>query len=353
VKGQVAKANGHSPALRPVRTPPEPIARACAHGWSRLAHWWNHGPMTTSLKIGLLVIVAIVAIFNGPWLLGGAVVLGSIYLVYLGIRLLTQALSAPVEQPNTLVDVRNSGWHPQAWEQHGRQMLGMKTGGDRLGELTGSMLAAAAIAMVLTVIMTAIGGESLDNSPNALAGPGWLWLMTTIGSWLVLAAGKFCERNSGEQVKRRFGMLVLGLVFGAIAFGSSRFLMVEFHDGIVQRSPFSQEIARHMFSTSGVPQIAAFLAYFGSVFLTIGWWKQTDPLRTSRLKIGPILVVVLAAWAWWLLWGFPQPWGFMLVAAISITTQLSAPWLSPQERTLALGKKNATRPIGERGALSS
>jgi len=345
VVAEVVKANGKAPVLRPARTPDEPIARAFGHGWSRLAHWWNHGPMTTPLKIGLLVLVAIVAIFNGPWLLGGAVVVGSVYLVYLGIRLLTQALGAPAAPAATAaVDVRNTGWHPLAWEQHGRQILGMKTGGDRLGELTGSMLAAAAIAMVLTVIMTAIGGQSLENSPNAFAGPAWLWLMTTVGSWLVLGAGKFCERNSGEQVKRRFGMLVLGLVFGAIAFASSEFLMVKFQDGIAAKSPIGDEIAHHMFDRStGAPRLAAFLTYFASIFLTIGWWKQTDPLRTSRLRIGPILVVILVAWGWWLLWAFPQPWGFMLVAAISITTQLSAPWLSPHERTAALGKKNAIR----------
>jgi hypothetical protein len=138
-------------------------------------------------------------------------------------------------------------------------------------------------------------------------------------------------------------MLVLGLLFGAIAFASSEFLMVKFHDGMAVKSPIGDEIARHMFSSAGAPRIAAFIAYFGSIFVTVGWWKQTDPLRTSRLRIGPILVVILVAWGWWLLWAFPQPWGFMLAAAISITSQLSAPWLSPQERTAALGKKNATR----------
>jgi hypothetical protein len=34
----------------------------------------------------------------------------------------------------------------------------------------------------------------------------------------VLGAGKTCERSSGEWIKRRFGMLALGLLFGAIAF---------------------------------------------------------------------------------------------------------------------------------------
>ena len=148
------------------------------------------------------------------------------------------------------------------------------------------------------------------------------------------------------------GMLALGLVFGAIAFASSEFLMVRFHDGISIASPLGNDLARHMFNADGAPRIASFLTYFGLIFLTIGWWKQTDPLRTSRLRIGPILIVIFAAWAWWFLLGFPQPWGFMLVAAISITAQLSAPWLSQQERTAALQPKNALPPSqhpGKRG----
>ncbi len=349
---KAASVKGKSPTLRPIRTPDEPIARAFTSGWGSLAHWWNHGPMTTPLKVGLLIVVAIFAIVNGWWLIYPIVALASVYLVYLGIRLLTQALRTPVAVPATAVDVRNTGWHALTLEQQGRQVLCMKTAGDRLGELTGSMLAAAAIALVLTIVMTAIGGEALDNSPNAIAGPAWLWLMTTLGSWLVLGAGKFCERSSGEQVKRRFGMLVVGLVFGAIAFASSEFLMVKFQDGIAAASPLSGEVARHMFNSQGAPLLAAFVTYFGLTFLTIGWWKQTDPLRASRLRIGPILVAIFAAWAWWVLCAFPQPWGFMLVAAISITTQLSAPWLSPPERLLATVKKNGIRSIGERGSAS-
>jgi hypothetical protein len=87
-----------------------------------------------------------------------------------------------------------------------------------------------------------------------------------------------------------------------------------------------------MYSASGMPQLPAFMAYFGALFFTIGWWKQSDQLRGSRLKIAPILLTVLAAWIWQLVWPFPQPWGFMLVAAISIVTQLSAPWMPPAER---------------------
>jgi hypothetical protein len=220
-------------------------------------------------------------------------------------------------------------------------LLCEKTAGDHVGELTGSMLAAALLAGMLAVIMTGIGGESMDDSANPLAGPTWFWLMTTVGSWLVLGAGKWCERTSGQRIARRLGMLALGLAFGAIAFGTSQYLMVKLGEGAIDRGMPAVQIAQGMmYESSGAPKLPAFLAYFAAVFLTIGWWKQCDPLRSSRLKIAPILITVLAAWLWQLVFPFPQPWGFMLVAAISVATQLSSPWLSPAQRAAAIARRN-------------
>jgi hypothetical protein len=208
------------------------------------------------------------------------------------------------------------------------------------------MLSAAIVAGILTFIMAVIGGDSimpaigsgsLLDSPDRLAGPLWLWLMTTIGSWLVLFAGKACERSRGERMKRRLGMLALGLAFGAIAYLASQYLMVSLSAGSSRIG--GPPIVRQMFDGSGAPQLPAFLAYFGALFFTIGWWKQSDPLRSSRLRIAPILLTMLAAWIWWLVLSFPQPWGFMLVAAMSISTQLSAPWLSPAARSAALARR--------------
>jgi hypothetical protein len=350
VTAELVKANGHA-AARPPRTgTDEPIAKAVGDGWSKFAHWWNHGPATTPIKVVLLIAIAAVAIFHGGWLMPAALVLASVYVVYLGFRLLVQALSAPAapseqaagDELVTAKKGRRSGWRSVSWEEQGRRVLREKTAGDRVGELTGSMLSSALIAGVLTIAMTAIGGEALNNSAEPLAGPAWLWLCTMLGSWLVLGAGKFFERTRGEPMKRRFAMLGVGLVFGLLAWASSEYLMVTLHDGFVARSIAGHRVARGMYDISGAPQLTAFLAYFGALFLTIGWWKQTDPLRTSRLRIAPILMTILAAWIWQLLWPFPQPWGFMLVAAISIATQLSAPWLSKDERTAASGRHNET-----------
>ena len=129
--------------------------------------------------------------------------------------------------------------------------------------------------------MTAIGGESLDDSANPLAGPAWLWLMTTLGTWLVLGAGKWCERSTGEMVKRRFGMLVLGLVFGAIAFATQPVPDGRAARRLRRRQRRRQRaVARACTTSSGAPQLPAFLAYFGAVFLTD---RLVEAMRSAPL----------------------------------------------------------------------
>ena len=365
-------ANPYYPATSatPPRTPEEPIAKAFRESAQNLNNWWKHGPLSVPAKAALLAVVIVMLSVQGGRLIPAAVVLGSLYLVYLGLRLIIQAISSPnptanppapyqpyvpALQPLPALPVlsapvlpaslqvaeqpRYTGWLPVNWELEGRQLIRSKSFQDRLGELTGSLLSSALIAGILSVVMMTIGGTAIDDSANPLAGPVWLWLTTTLGSWMLLVAGKWCETNSGEDVKRRFGMLVLGLAFGAIAFLAGDFLMVKFHDGVIARSLPTSELTRGMFDATGAPGLAAFLAYFGAVFVTVRWWKQTDPLRSRRLRVSSLFTCALAAGLWQLLWPFPQPWGFMLIIAISMATQLSATWITPAERSAALSRR--------------
>jgi hypothetical protein len=317
-----------------VATGEEPVAAAFKDGWRRFADWWNHGPVNTPLKIALLIGAAIFAAFNGAWLLTCAMALSCVYVAYLGVRAVTlpfrlrrsAARAQAANRPPAPVPISLAVLEKQA-----RARICERTTRQHAADLTGSMLSAAVMAGLLTAVMTVIADDSLRRSPEPMAGPMWLWLMTTLGSWLVLGAGKVCERSRGERFKRRLGTLALGLVFGAVAFALSEHLMIDFGDSSISRG-LRNSWAEGMYSASGMPQLPAFMAYFGALFFTIGWWKQSDPLRGSRLKIAPILLTVLAAWIWQLVWPFPQPWGFMLVAAISIVTQLSAPWMPPAER---------------------
>lgn len=322
----VGRIPGSYAALPVAPRAEEPIASAVSRGLSGFGHWWNSGG--TPLKILLIVGFVVALIFAWPWVIPAAVVLAMTYVVYLGIWLVVQAMRGSSAAETFPIEGRYV-----TWEQQYRSVLSMKTTGDRVGELAGSMLASAAIAAVLTVVMSAIGGgEWISSSTNKISGPAWLWLVTTFGSWTLLTAGKFWEHSAGEQAKRRFVLLVLGLAFGAAAFFSNQFLLVNLLGNGSMQIDSDNPISRNMVDASGTPLLACFVAFFGGLFLVIGWWKQTDPLRTSRLRIAPIVLSVLAAWIFTLIFRFPMPWGLLMAGAISTTVQLASPWLKPQDR---------------------
>jgi hypothetical protein len=327
---RAAQARGHVPgsyaALPSAPRAEEPVASAVKRGFANFGQWWNSGG--TPLKILLIVGFVVALVFAWPWVIPAAVVLAMTYVVYLGIWLVVQAMNGGAANETFPIEGRYV-----TWEQQYRSVLRMKTMGDRVGELAGSMLASAAIAAVLTVVMSAIGGgEWADNSANAIAGPAWLWLATTLGSWTLLTAGKFWEQSTGEQVKRRFALLVVGLAFGAGVFVLNRFLMVDLvGDGSMQINS-DNPISRNMVDSGGTPYLSCFVAFFGGLFVLMGWWKQTDPLRSSRLRIAPIVLSVLAAWVFSMIFRFPLPWGLLMAGAISTTVQLASPWLKPQDR---------------------
>jgi hypothetical protein len=322
----------------------EPIAKAVRQSLKDFAHWWNYGPVNAPVKIVLLIAAAIFASVNGPWLVATGFMLGTMYAVYYGIRLIVQsardsqriqpAVNPWHAQRANVAQPRSPGWHPISWEQQGRLLLSEKTTTDHLSELSGSMTWSALIAALVVTVLTAISGDKLTQSHSPLSGPMWLWLMTTIASWLVMIVGKSCEQKRRSSDKPRMAMLVVGLAVGAVAYLTSQYLILQFGP------PFFRETAfRNMYESSGAPKLSAFLTYCGAVFFTVGWWKQVDPLRSSRLRIASVFMSLLVAWIWSAILGFPQPWGLMLVGAISVSTQLSAPWISPAARAAAIARK--------------
>lgn len=301
----------------------EPIAASAKKAVGSFANWWTHGPGGTPLKIALLIGAAFTAIFAGPYLLPIVAVLAAVYVVYLGIWLLAQASGTKTgEQAANQPRGRSAIPRHVSWENEYRGVMRMKTAGDRVGELAGSMLAAAFISGIVTVLAVMLGQEAIDNGGHPLSGAAWLWSATTLGSWLVLAAGKLWEPRQGEMVKRRFVQLVMGLALGSVLFLSQQYLL--------------SNVAPDWRAT-------AYPAYFAAVFATIGWWKQTDPLRESRLRIFAVIAAAIVAGLWLLpgvgleLMDEPFdagrfPWPFVVPAMISLVVQLSAPWMSPQER---------------------
>lgn len=313
----------------------EPIAKAFKEHWSKLSAWWTTGPMATPIKILLLLGVLVLGVFHAAWLVPLALTLVAVYVVYLGIRMLADTLKASPSAATAapMPQYRCEGWRNLSAEQQGRTALRMRTFGDRAAELSGSMLAAAAISAVLTVATLVLTNVSFASEMAGLGAAAWLWLVITLGSWAVLVAGKFMESSSGEPVRRRFALLVVGMLLAVVAFGLSQFLMVD------MLATSASEVAQYprwqrgmLEPGTGAPLLPAYLAFFGAVFGTVGWWKQTDPLRSSRLAVGRLVTTGVIGLIWMQIWPFPGPWGYALPVAIAIAVQLSSPWLNKQER---------------------
>ena len=128
-------------------------------------------------------------------------------------------------------------------------------------------------------------------------------------------------------------MLVAGLVIGVAAFATSQFLGVQVTDELVVPTlPAVTLPAGWTSSSNGSLTLPAFLIYFGGMFAVAKWWLQADPLRTSRVSLWGTAGCIFWAWLIHVFWAFPQPWGFMLAATMSIAVQLAAPWVRPAER---------------------
>ncbi len=108
--------------------------------------------------------------------------------------------------------------------------------------------------------------------------------------------------------------------------------MVPFGDSPQFHVARGEAIAGKFYDVKGAPLLQAYLAYFGALFVLVRWWKQADPLRSTRLSLWTTGLCVLAAGVVDAVWTFPQPWGLMVAAIISVSVQLVSPFAAPHER---------------------
>ena len=190
---------------------------------------------------------------------------------------------------------------------------------ERVTELLGSMILAALIASASTAVLGLVSPE------HTIEDFAWFGLIGTLGAWAVLIPSKSWEASGGERVLRGLVLLVAGLLLGSAAFGITQGLDVhllddgDFAAGSLQAYEWT--------SPDGTLSYATQLAYFGFLLAMLRWWRQAHPLRTTRLSVGAVILSVLWAWVLSLFWDFPQPWGMIVAAIISVSVQLSSPWI--------------------------
>ena len=140
---------------------------------------------------------------------------------------------------------------------------------------------------------------------------------------------KVWEYRPADAALRRFVMLVLGLGVGFAAYGLYTWLLVQlpydFHDQLAH-GIMTARLRHGFYGPDGAPLIFAFLAYFGLLWLVPRWWRQAYLRRSTRLSIWSVVVTLF--WAALIngISPFPQPWGLMFAATVSIAVQLASPW---------------------------
>jgi hypothetical protein len=317
-----------------------PAAGATHARWRSARDWWNRSGLSTPVKVLLIMGVVLLVLVNAPWLLPVALFGGTIMLVYFGVRALSGASAAtPSPLAAHAANYATAAQHQrrtrlatrEEWRAQTRRGLAQKPVGQRVLELTGSLLMAAVAIGVLSLVMLLAGGMTLDGSIGTWAFFTWFVLTAIAGAWVVLIASKVWEGDDGDPMIRRFLLLVLGLGLGAVSFLAWRLLFVEPQlDRLTQRPLAPQVLPSALYAAGGV-QLAGFLIYFGGLFVALRWWRQADPLRSARVSAWAVAVAAVWAWALHLFWTFPQPLGLMLAAVIALGVQLSAPWINPKD----------------------
>ena len=221
----------------------------------------------------------------------------------------------------------------QLVEERYRDRLRQKSLLVRASELSGSMLMAVVVCVVLSLLMMVIGSRNIDASFYRW-GPLYVWqcLTSIVGAWSILFLAKFWESGNGDHALRRFSMLSVGLFVGLFAAGLAGFLILEPHylgswEGL--RDAIGAEFPS-LYDATGSPRLLAYLGYFGILFLMLRWWVNADPLRGSRLSVFAIFFTMVAALLLYAV--LPIPRGCMVAATIVVAVQFSAPWLNNRQR---------------------
>ena len=314
----------------------EPIAAWLSGVCARIGTTWSNQNINTASKVLLLILGIVVLLFNAGWIIPLASIFGVMYLIYFACwAIFTAPSKKPAAQKKTPPAAappvasahrraRRSRWH----EPPAVMAKPVKTKRQWTAELCGSMALAALICLVMSVVMFTL--RAGDFAPQQFV---WLVLVSTFASWGVMIPAKKWEHSEGEPAIRRFTMLIIGLLVGAVAWAACGLLSVELPHEMKSFQPAMDSYKSvSFFDPSGQPSLVAFLAYFGFLFLVVRWWNLANPNRTTRLNLWITAGYVFWAGALFLFWPFPQPWGFMLVATTSIAIQLASPWSNSRNK---------------------
>ena len=376
----VPECDSFAPAADLAEQPPcmtveEPLWKAIRQGFADVGTWWRgrelEGLHPLARIMILFAFVFVCVKFFGV-AIGLAIPALTCYAIYYFVwaifirpglrrhaaelRQATDAAAAVAAAPSR-AEAMTAAWHPPLettpespadryaqnvrrrrqrpnWRDRANQELAAKPFRAKTSELLGSMLMAAIIAALASLIAPVLMG--IRGTSDGLALYLWLALVGTLGSWAVLVPSKFAEGKVEDQVPMRVTLLLLGGLVGLAAWGLSEALLVhipsakEIQDN---SSVISHELLNWSQPENGEnPSLAVYATYFAFLFMLVRWWRQTEFTRDARLSVWRVVTCVFWAWLVHVFWWFPQPAGMMVAGVVAFTTQLASPWLPPSQR---------------------
>ena len=178
-------------------------------------------------------------------------------------------------------------WRLVAGRKRPAWTIAIKPSRQRFTELIGSLVASTLTAAVMSAVALVI--ESYWDEAAGSPRPeqfAWLLLASGVGAWAVLATTKPWEGRRGDPVLRRFVLMVIGMGVGMAAFGLAEMLLVSLPPAAGYPQPPGYRLPLSFYAVDGRPLLTAYVACFGTLFLFVGWWRQTDLLRSKWLSLG-------------------------------------------------------------------
>ena len=287
-------------------------------GWRGALQSWDNASASIPVRLGIMAIAGIFVIKN-PLLLLPLVLIASVaYAAFQVARRkagLDQLSSTEKPLQHSAASVRN-------W-------IGQRPGVDRVTELIGSMLIGALSCIILTLLGFALGGALGGAAIAPWAKLVWLTATSVIATWALLVFGKCWEHRTGGQLACRATMVVIGVAIGALAFlaaGSCDINLAQLAADDFQ----TQRTQRFVFSS--IPVFPAYLIFFAVVFGILPWWRQSDPIRRTRISVLNVAICLVAAAVFSHLLSVPLIGNCILAVVISVSVQLASPWYHPDNR---------------------
>ncbi len=158
----------------------------------------------------------------------------------------------------------------------------------RVAELTGSMLGAAPVTLVGSLLLLPVMELFLNGPKSDPRQMAVVFGMALLTSWTFLTAGKLWESNPhglGPRTgfRKQLLMLLPGALVGLSGFG----LWQASHAGPISSNSVVVEALN--LRASPLAGAVAFASYMAIMFASLAWWKVTARNRGARLQIWPIV----------------------------------------------------------------